>query len=172
MGRYLGTNDSDKIIMTIAPPKGPLGILVASTITALLPANSGYKFPFAVDAKMGGQYLTAQMNVPQNVFTAGADGKVVGTVTHDYSGTFVATIMQYSITSSIFTAMLLAQREGLDFLFDTSVVDLNSGVKYTGNQCRVQGFANRTWGSDAAASLEYTILVAEMIPREIAFTGF
>jgi hypothetical protein len=170
--RFLGTNDVDKIIMTISPPAGPLGVLVASTITALLPANSGYKFPFAIDAKAGGQYLAAKMNVAQNTYTAGADGKVVGNVTHDYTGTFTVTVMQYSITASIFTAMLLAQREGLDYLFDAGAVDLNSGVKYTGNQCRVQGFADRTWGSDAAASLEYTILVAEMIPREISFTGF
>lgn len=172
MGAYLGTNDVDRVIMTISPPKGPLGVLAASAILSLLPSNSGYKFPFSLDAKAGGQYLSAQRNVALNTYTAGADGKVVGNVSRDKSGTFVVNVMQNSISASIFTAMLAAQEEGLDMLFNAAAVDLNSGAKYTGKQCRVQGYATRSFAPDAAATLEYTILVAELIPREITFSGF
>ena len=169
---YLGTNDVDKIIMTISPPLGPLGIAVASVITQLLPANSGYTFPFTVDAKGPGTYATAAMNVEQNTFTSGSDGSVVGNVSSDYSGTIMITVMQYSRTSSLFAACLLSQRGGLDFLFDCNIVDLASTVKYSGKQCRVAGFPSRSFSSDAAAMLEYKILVTELTPREIAFTGF
>lgn len=169
---YLGTNDADRIVMTISPPSGSLGIVVASTILALLPGGSGYKFPFVVSAKAAGTYVTAQRNVDVNTMTSGADGKVVGTINRDKSGTIVVTVMQYSPTATLFTAMLLAQEEGLDFVFESNVVDLNSGIKYSGHQCRVKGYSVKTLSSDAANTLEYTILASELTMREIAFTGF
>lgn len=170
----LGTNDVNRVICTINPPTGPFGLAVTAFILGLLPDNAGsLTFPFQVQAKAAGTYLQAARTTPLNSMTSGADGAVVFNTSRDKSGTITATIMQKSPTTSLMSAMLIAQDQfEQDFYFNMEIIDTTDGALYTGYGCKITGHPQRTFASDAAATLEYPILVAELRMSEITAPGY
>jgi hypothetical protein len=173
MGALLGTNDSKNVVIAVTPPTGPAGVALGALVLALLPGELGITFPFTITGKMSGQFASAQRSVAQTAYTAGADGKVNRTVSHDKSGTFVLTLMQNAPSVSLLTAMVRYESlNRVPVIFNMTITDIDNGAKYDGKQCSVAGYANRTFSSDAAASLEFTILVAELEMIEITLPVF
>ena len=173
MGALLGSNDSKNVVIAITPPTGPAGVPLTSLVLALVPSALGITLPFEITGKMSGQFASAQRTAAQVTYTGGADGKVNRTVSHDKSGTFVLTLMQNAPSVSLLTSMVRYEDVNrVPVIFNATITDIDNGSKYDGKQCSVAGYANRTWSSDAPASLEFTILIAELAPIEITLPLF
>ena len=173
MGALLGGNDAKKVVISMGPPSGPLGIALTDVILALLPDGSGYTFPFQFEGKMAPQYANSARDNPVNTIQGGADGKVNYSTSHNKTGKFTLSLMQTSLGVSLLTALLIYQEQtGLLPVFSMSITDTLNGSKHEGIQCVVEGYPSRSFSSDAAATYEFVILVAELQPLDLTVPLF